>query len=236
LHNQVSNLTTQLEQAEKRLEQERSARQALEGSRDDKIKAVESSWNEVLKEKQDNWEAKEKALEEKVEHQDRLIKEIKASYEVSQRLSKDDDSAQASQRGATAAELEIVSLELDRSNMRLAEVEARNEQLRLELAQSASQSETSRSGPVEDDPAFLRLQSENSSLLRKVESGRLEKDSEKRKWEASVRTLEREVNTLKKDRDTVKAKLSQWADYDNIKQELEVLKVRCTFQGTPNDC
>ena len=41
---------------------------------------MESSWAAVLEEKKDNWEAKEKLLEEKVENQDRLLKEIKASY------------------------------------------------------------------------------------------------------------------------------------------------------------
>lgn len=180
----------------------------------------------VLAEKQDNWEAKEKSLEEKVENQDRLLKELKASYEVSQRLSAgEDDGAESAHSGATAAELEIVSSELDRANHRLAEVEARNEQLRLELAQSASSAETTKAVNVEDDPAFLRLRSENSSLLRKLESGRFEKDAEKRKIDGSLRSLEREIGTLKNDRDSLREKLHQWADYDNVKQELEVLKV-----------
>jgi homeobox protein cut-like len=232
LRKQSSKLTTQLEETEARLELERSGRQALEESRDEKIKSVESSWSAVLVEKQDNWEAKEKSLEEKVEHQDRLLKDIKASYEVSQRLHKGEDADDdASRHGAIAAELEIVSSELDRANIRLSDVEARNEQLRLELAQSASQSE--RSGPVEDDPAFLRLQSQNSSLMRKLDSFRLDKDSEKRKWDGDARGLERELATLKKDRDTLKQRLQQCADYENIKRELEVLKVNI---GCPLSC
>jgi homeobox protein cut-like len=109
----------------------------------------------------------------------------------------------------------------------LAEVEARNEQLRVELAQSASSAGTTKSVNVEDDPSFLRLRSENSSLLRKLESGRFEKDAEKRKIDGSLRSLEREISTLKKDRDSLREKLHQWSDYDNVKQELEVLKV-CT--------
>jgi homeobox protein cut-like len=182
----------------------------------------------VLAEKQDNWEAKEKSLEEKIENHERLLKEVKASYEVSQRLNAGEDAgAENAHQGATAAELEIVSSELDRANHRLAEVEARNEQLRVELAQSASNAGTSKSAvSIEDDPAFLRLRSENSSLLRKLESGRFEKDAEKRKIDGDLRSLEREINTLKKDRDTLREKLHQWADYDNVKQELEVLKVR----------
>lgn len=225
LQKSVNKLTAQLEETEKRLEQERSVRQGLESSRDEKIKAVEESWEAVLSEKQNNWEAKEKALEEKIENQDRLLKELKASYEVSQRLGKG-ESDETHLRGVTAAELEIVTSELDRANMRLAEVEARNEQLRLELAQSASS--TSSSKPittVEEDPAFLRLQSENSSLLRRLENARFEKDAEKRKVAGNLRSLEREVGTLKSDREALRQKLQQWGDYEDLKRELEVLKV-----------
>lgn len=187
---------------------------------------MEASWSAVLAEKKDNWEAKEKSLEEKVENQDRLLKELKASYEVSQRLNAGEEAgSENAHSGATAAELEIVSSELDRTNHRLAEVEARNEQLRVELAQSASSAGTTKIVNVEDDPSFLRLRSENSSLLRKLESGRFEKDAEKRKIDGSLRSLEREIDTLKKDRDTLRAKLNQCSDYDNVKQELEVLKV-----------
>lgn len=225
LQKTVSRLTTQLEGTEKRLEHERSARQALEESRDAKIKEVESSWSAVLSEKQDNWEAKEKSLEEKVENQDRLLKELKASYEVSQRLGRGEEESEASRGGATAAELEIVSSELERASLRLAEVEARNEQLRLELAQSASNTQSSQQHvAVEDDPAFLRLQSENSSLLRKLESARFERDSEKRRLETETRSLERELASLKSERETLREKVQKWSDYENVKQELEVLK------------
>ncbi|KAF2396292.1 hypothetical protein EJ06DRAFT_534027 [Trichodelitschia bisporula] len=219
LHRSVTKLSTQLEETEARLEQERDARQTLEASRDEKIKGVEATWTAVITEKQNNWEAKEKALEEKIENQDHLLKELKATYEVSQRLSKSDEDD--ARYGATAAELELVNSELERANMRLAEVEARNEQLRLELAQSASNTATVR---VDEDPAFMRLQSENSSLLRKLDTARIEKAGEMRKWESTMQSLKREVQTLKADRDAMREKLTQWGDYESVKQELEVLK------------
>jgi len=224
LQKSVNKLTAQLEETEKRLDQERSDRQDLEAYRDEKIKTVEESWEAVLAEKQNNWEAKEKALEEKIENQDRLLKELKASYEVSQRLAKGEQAEEP--RGVTAAELEIVTSELDRASIRLAEVEARNEHLRLELAQSASSTSSSKpTNALEDDPAFLRLQSENSSLLRRLENSRFEKDAEKRKVAGSLRSLEREVTILKSDRDALKQRLQQWSDYDDLKRELEMLKV-----------
>lgn len=217
----------QLEEAEKKLEEERAARKTLEDTRDSKIKEVETSWEAVLGEKQDNWESKEKSLEEKVESQDRLLKELKASYEVSQRLGKGDEVEGDTGRGVTAAELEIVSSELERTSHRLAEVEARNEQLRLELAQSAS-AQVTQQVAVEDDPAFLRLQSENSSLMRKLESARFEKDSDRTRLETETRSLEREIKALKGEKEALREKVQRWSDYDNVKQELEVLKVGST--------
>ncbi|KAI4639354.1 hypothetical protein J4E93_009182 [Alternaria ventricosa] len=222
LQKTVAKLTTQLDDSDKKLEEERTARKALEDSRDSKIKDVEASWSAVLNEKQDNWESKEKSLEEKVENQDRLLKELKASYEVSQRLGQGEASEEEGGRGATAAELEIVSSELERTSHRLAEVTARNEQLRLELAQSASA--PAQQVAVEDDPAFLRLRSENSSLLRKLENARFEKDSERTRLETETRSLEREIKSLRSEKEALREKVQKWGDYENVKQELEVLK------------
>ena len=222
LQKTVASLTAQVDDSEKKLEQERTARKALEETRDSKIKEVEQSWTAVLGEKQDNWESKEKNLEEKVESQDRLLKELKASYEVSQRLGKGEEAGEESRSGATAAELEIVSSELERTSHRLAEIEARNEQLRLELAQTASAQ--AQHVAVEDDPVFMRLQSENSSLLRKLENARFEKDSNRTRLETETRSLEREIKSLKNEKEALRDKVQKWGDYDNVKQELEVLK------------
>ena len=227
LQKQVSRLNTQLEESEQHLEAERTKRQSFEGSQDTKIKEVEDSWSAVLKEKEDNWAAKERSLEKKVENQDRLLKELKASYEVSQRLEKSEgeDVQEAGRGSASVAELEIVNNELEKANVRLADVEARNEQLRVELAQSASQAHSSsRSTNVEDEPAFLRLRSENSYLLRRLDSARYDKDSEKSSLEAKLRSVEREVFALKADRDAFQSKVQKWSDYDEVKRELDMLR------------
>ncbi|CAK1361381.1 Protein CASP [Cercospora beticola] len=225
LQKQVAKQNTQLEDLEKQLDHERNKRQSFEGSQDSKIKEVEESWSAVLKEKEDNWSAKERSFEEKVENQDRLLKELKASYEVSQRLERTgEDSQDTGRNAAAAAELEIVNQELERTNIRLAEVEARNEQLRTELAQSAGQSSSSKSTSVEDDPAYLRLRSENSSLIRRLDTARHDRDSDKTKLESTLRSLERELSALKADRDALQSKVQKWRDYEEVKRELEMLR------------
>jgi homeobox protein cut-like len=225
LQKSVSKLTTQLEETEGRLNTERAARKILEDGLETKVKEVESSWAAVLEEKKDNWEAKEKSLEEKVENQERLLKEIKATYEVSQRLGRaEDPDSQGNRSNVTNAELEMVNSDLERTSLRLAEVEARNEQLRIELAQSASQIPNQPAVALEDEPAYLRLRSENSSLLRKLDASRIERDSKKRDLDVKLRALEREIEMLKDERNALKSKVQKWSDYDEVRQELEVLK------------
>ncbi len=213
-----------MEETESRLETERTARRTVEEGLETKVKEVETSWAAVLEEKKNNWEAKEKLLEEKVESQDRLLSEIKASYEVTQRLGQSDAENENGRGNVTNAELEMVNSDLERTSVRLAEVEARNEQLRIELAQSASQVPTQPALNPEDDPAFMRLRSENSSLLRKLDAARVEKDTRKRELDGRLRSLEREIGMLKEERDALKTKVQKWSDYEEVKQELEVLK------------
>ncbi|KAK6601592.1 golgi membrane protein [Botrytis cinerea] len=196
----------------------------LEEGLETKVKDVETSWAAVLEEKKDNWEAKEKSLEEKVENQERLLNEIKASYEVNQRLGQSENAEDGSRGHVTSAELEMVTSDLERTSVRLAEVEARNEQLRIELAQSASQVPSQPALALEDEPAYLRLRSENSSLLRKLDAARVERDSKKRDLDTKLRSLEREIGMLKEERDSLKTKVQKWSDYEDVKQELEVLK------------
>jgi len=237
LQNTTSELTAQLEESEKFLEQERTARQSLEAASAAEVKKVKESWSAVLEEKQNNWESKERAFEERTENQERLLKELKASYEVSQRLGRGEESDGDMMHGtASAAELEIVSSELERANVRLAEVQARNEQLRLELAQSATErGALQRSGAVEDEPAFLRLRSENSSMLRKAEAARFERESQQREWDSTARNLKNQIMALKGDADALKVKVGKWSDYEDVKRELEVLKSIEFATGDNND-
>lgn len=242
LQESITDLTSQLNASESQLEEERSARKAQEDGRESRLKEVEESWKAVLEEKKGNWEAREKSLEDKVESQDRLLSELKASYEVSQRLGHTGDGeGESRQISASAAELEIVSTDLERTSQRLAEVQARNEQLRVELAELSSNSQ--RKFAIEEDPANARLRSENSSLLRKLDAARLEKDSAARKLETKIQTLEKETRSLHRDREELRERVHSWRDYTDIKRELEIFKVHrvsihllCVHLNADHDC
>jgi len=233
----TTKLADQLEETERRLEEERNTRLAVEETRDLKIREVQASWSAVLEEKQNNWDSRERSLEERADNQERLLKELKASYEVTQRLERGEEAdGNIGQGTASTAELEMITSDLERANLRLAEVEARNEQLRLDLAQSAvHQGIYTKPTAVEDDPAFLRLRSENSSLLRKVDSGRIEREAEKREWEVASRNLRKELAALREDTTTLRTKINSWRDYPDVKRELEILKSVEFATGDPDD-
>ena len=228
LQSTVTRLTSQLDETETKLQTELAARKQLEDSLESRVREVEQSWTSVLEEKKENWEAKEKAFEDKIETQDRLLSEIKASYEVNQRLDLAEEAgnnggASSRQAYVTSAELEMVNSDLERTAARLAEVEARNGQLLTELVQAKS-AMPDLGKSVEDDPAYIQVLSQNSSLVRKLEAGRVEKEGLKRQLDTKLRGLEREVGALRDERDTLKAKVQKWSDYEDVKQELEVLK------------
>lgn len=218
LQKRVAQLSQELEDTEEKLQAERQARKEAEDGSGRKTEDIETSWRKAMEEKEANWTAKERMLEEKIENQDRLFKELKANYEVSQRLGQDEQDSAAQK--AASAELQLVVSDLEKTSTRLAEMEARNEQLRVELAQVTSQS----AKPSEDDPQVLRLQSENSSLLRRLESIRLERDGDKRKTEEQVRQLERQRKSAVEESQDLRSKLQRCSDYDEIKRELEMLK------------
>jgi homeobox protein cut-like len=224
LQTSVAKLTDQLEDTESRLQTERTARKELEETLETRIKEVETSWSAVLDEKKDNWEAKERGLEEKVENQERLLNEMKASDEVNQRLGKKREDADGQRAHVSSAELEMLHSDLDRTSARLAEVEARNEQMRLELAQAKSSVPVQPETSLEDDPGYMRMRSENSSLIRKLDASRVEKEGLKRDMDTRLRSMEREVAMLKEEKESLKAKVHKWSDYEDVKQELEVLK------------
>lgn len=215
----MNKLSAQLEETEKKLQDESNSRREAEAGSGSRVQEIEQKWEKVLEEKQNNWTSREQALEEKVENQDRLLKELKANYEVSQRLQ--DGTAESVSSKAASAELEMVHSELEKTSARLAEVEARNEQLRLDLARA---SQDAARHEIEEDPTYLRLQSENSSLLRKIESARFEKETEKRTWEDKLRQAERQRSQLSGENEELRTKINKWSDYDDLKRELDTLR------------
>jgi homeobox protein cut-like len=124
------------------------------------------------------------------------------------------------------AELDIVVADLERSNLRIAEVERRNGELRSEIAALQSGKGTNaeeRANKLE--MKFRTLELEYDTVAQKLEqlqdSGRVEKEAFKKK----VKGLEKEVGRRQEEMNELKGKLRLFDDYDEIKRELEILRV-----------
>lgn len=224
----VSRLSSQITNLEASLAAKNKELDRREKEQKDESQRIEEVWRGVLDEKSRNWEGKEKTLSEKLEHQETVLKEIKASYEVAQRMGPTSPGAEDDLLGKErAAELEIVTRDLERTTLRLTEVEGRNEQLRLELERAS----TGQVAPTktqaeseEDDTTILRLQHENADLLRKVRNAKSDLDAATKDSERKIRSLERLIAGVENDKEALKEKVSSWSDYADVKRELEILK------------
>jgi homeobox protein cut-like len=227
----VNRLSTQITYLESSAQAKTKELERKEKEKEEEAKRVEEVWRGVLDEKTRNWEGNERALTEKLEHQETVLKELKASYEVAQRMGPTSPDVQDDLMGKErSAEFEIVTRDLERTTLRLREVEGRNEQLRLELEKASSQdqaAEASRKTKAEeeqDESTILSLQGENASLLRKVNNAKADIETQKKEWERKAYQLERSVQSLEKDKEGLRAKVSKWVDYEDVKRELEILK------------
>jgi len=240
LRNTISRLTSQISHLETRLEEQKREQEKKDRERAEDVSKAEGVLRGVLDERTRNWEAKEKGFLEKISDLEGLVREVKASYEVAQRMGRHGDSpandgkrGKEDRVGSNLAELEIVSRDLERTNLRLAEVEARNEQLRLELANATALSadgaqatkESQQADDEDDDPQVLRLQNENWALMKKLDLAKEQIEDDKRELGRKIKILERSLEEAKGDKIALKAKVDRWGDYEEVKRELEILKV-----------
>ena len=140
---------------------------------------------------------------------------------------------------ARLQEMDLLTADLERANSRVAEVERRNEKLRAEIEGVRSGSESAEKvRSLENQVADL--QSEASRLLcsldlQKDEAAKREEDSRKRLGEANAGQTKAQGEV-----DHLREKVRQFADYDEIKRELEIMKVthpwRSMLKHADGDC
>ena len=126
---------------------------------------------------------------------------------------------------ARLAEMDIVVADLERSNLRIAEVERRNADLRAEIAALQSGKGTSaeeRANKLELNCRTLEL--EYDTLAQNLEHLQEVHKTEKEVAGKRIDRLEKDIVRRRDEADTLKAKLRSFDDYDEIKRELEILK------------
>jgi homeobox protein cut-like len=131
------------------------------------------------------------------------------------------------------AELDIVVADLERSNLRIAEVERRNGELRTEIAALQSGKGTAaeeKANKLETNVRSLEL--EYDTVVQKLEHMQEEIKSEREAVQKRTKNLESEIARQQEEASVLKTKLRSLDDYDEIKRELEILKVHPVHDGT----
>jgi homeobox protein cut-like len=122
--------------------------------------------------------------------------------------------------------MDIVVADLERSNLRIAEVERRNEELRSEIAALQSGKGTGaeeRANKLEVNLRNMELEYDN--VAQKLEHLQEERRLEQQANEKKVKSLEKDISRRQEEIDGLRTKLRSLDDYEEIKRELEILKV-----------
>lgn len=227
---QISSLKTQLaesEKVEKELQRQVEKTERLESKMEEMIKtqvsSKEAELNAVYGERILNFQQRETDLSKQLDLTKRQLADLRTSDETNQAKILDDFSRREFETVSRRVEIEMVEADLERSQRRVEEVERRNEKLRAEIEVVRSGSEgQERIRSLEGQ--ITELQTEATRLLSTLETQKQiisqtkeEKVQQETEFTKRIKKLEDEISTLR-------TKTAQYADYDEIKRELEIMK------------
>ncbi|KAG1746186.1 CASP C terminal-domain-containing protein [Suillus lakei] len=210
---------TELRQSSSALDASKRRVEQLEARMDELVAQKESEINAAYDERMRNYEEREQDLQRQVALYRDQVRDLRLSNESNQAKLFDHSQRQDQEIVSRLAEADMIMVDLERANSRVATVEQRNETLRGEIE-------------------ALRTGSESSERVRSLTSRLSELESECTRLEGAVdiargaaaRSEERisdkarEADFARVEVDTLKTKLKTYADYDEVKRELEILK------------
>ncbi|CAO3601199.1 unnamed protein product [Absidia cylindrospora] len=120
------------------------------------------------------------------------------------------------------AELDIIMMDLERANGRMAELEKKNDDLKNEL-DSANEMQQDRLG---GDRLDLETQHEMevNKLIKDVETYKGLLQSSESRTSKKIKELSTEIKSLMESNEALKIKLKGFDDYNQVKRELDIMK------------
>ncbi|SPO37985.1 related to Cutl1 or CASP protein [Pseudozyma flocculosa] len=184
-------------------------------------KEVSARWDERIR----NLQERERDLAQSLRVAQEQLQELKTRDEsATARLLEQGQEADDRETRGKLAEIELVSRDLERAQSRVESVERRNEQLRAEI-------ESIRSGR-DDDDRVDRLAKELAQREARIAQLQELIESEQRSLQGvrdqAARSAD-EAAKAQRDREaeveSLRARLARCADYDDIKRELDIVKM-----------
>ncbi|CAH2350633.1 protein CASP [[Candida] railenensis] len=189
------------------------------------LRAKEDEFKALIDEKEVNWAEKEKSFNKQLAESKHKIEELRTSNEVTTLQLKgsgnNEDKSQAS--ASIITELEIVSRDAENSKKRIFELEKRNEKLRSELSKSQNDSELDTLKET-----FRRkeseLEGENALLIANLEQTKKKLTTLVQEQSTKSESYSKQINQLNQELTKLKEKIDLTSDYDELKQENQLLK------------
>ncbi|KAF8307009.1 hypothetical protein DL93DRAFT_2119954 [Clavulina sp. PMI_390] len=223
LKRQTDELTTvqaALKKAESRAE---VLEEKMEGLIQERVTQKENELNATYDEKLMNYEERERDLQRQITLAKDQLRDLRASNETNQAKLLNQNERQDQEVSARLAEMDMIAADLERANTRVAAVERRNEILRAEIESVRSGSELE-SKVKSLESQITEHETEAGRLLRLIE---VQKETASTAEASTKRRLEeaaRELTSRTIELDTLRTRLRQYHDYDEIKRELEIMK------------
>ncbi|KAI9480350.1 MAG: CASP C terminal-domain-containing protein [Benjaminiella poitrasii] len=232
LQNENSYLKEQLEKANasiKRLEatekinvelvQKVSSLEALLAEKKSKdTSAIEQEMKDQYNDKIRQYKEREYDLQKQLNQALDQLTELRQSHNDTQAQLIGHDQKYDEEVVGKLAELDIVTMDLERTNGRLIQLEKHIEDLKEENAKlSETQDANERNETMQHDAEMTRLIKDVETykdMLQKTETRLTKKTKE----------LTSEIHSLSEERDSLKKKLKSFEDYDEIKRELQIMK------------
>ncbi|KAI9456520.1 CASP C terminal-domain-containing protein [Lactarius psammicola] len=227
---ELASLETAKKRAESRAEQ---LEEKMDATIHERVAQKENELNATYDEKMRNYEEREQGLHRQVSLLKDQLRDLRVSNESTEARLLDQSQRLDQEVVAKLAEMDMVVAELERANTRAATVERRNELLRAEI-------ESLKTGNDRSD-RVKHLELQVASLETEVDRLSQSLDSQKAVTatvESSARKVTeehaREALIATREIEQLKQSLRGYADYDEIKRELEIMKY-VEFAGLEGD-
>ncbi|KAG7446277.1 uncharacterized protein BT62DRAFT_931725 [Guyanagaster necrorhizus] len=216
--------------AEARVEQ---LERTMEDLINDRVSRKENELNATYDEKLRNYEEREQDLHRQISLTTAQLRDLRMSNDTNQAKLLDHSTRQDQEVVAKFAEVDMMVADLERANSRVATVERRNEILRAEIEVLRSGSDTSdRAKSLQAQVKEYEAELEHTSQtleLQKVAASELEAHVKK-----TADDFSKEIQKKASEIDTLRNRLKQFNDYDEIKRELDIIKY-VEFAGFDED-
>ncbi|ODO05678.1 hypothetical protein I350_04738 [Cryptococcus amylolentus CBS 6273] len=217
---EMSGLEDKRKKAEGKVEQ-------LEAKMDDliqeRVTQKENELNAEYDERMRNYEDREKGLHRQVETVKQQLRDLHTSNESAEAKLLNASQRQEQDVAARLAELDMIAADLARANERVATVERRNELLRSEV-------ESVRSGSQQAEKVkslesqITELELETSRILATLDSAKDAKAQAEKRAKKQAEDAQAVIDAQKGEIEGLKERLKGYADYDEVKRELEIMK------------